>query len=269
MRIKFRTSIFLFLLSLGVFAQEKQFDIYLLIGQSNMAGRGTVEAEDTVVHSRVFTLSENKQWVPAQDPIHFDKSVAGVGLGRTFGIELAKTYKTVNIGLVPCAVGGSPIDSWKPGGFHEQTKTHPWDDMEKRLNFALQSGELKGILWHQGESDSNPEKCDNYKNKLEDLIVRLRQLAENENIPFVAGEIGRFKLRENRKNYSGKNPSPAEVVKKSTKEVVKKDKNAAFVKSRGLKHRGDNTHFNSKSYRTLGKRYARKMLKLQKKNAGK
>jgi hypothetical protein len=264
MTVKIRTSIFFFLLSFGVFAQEKQFDIYLLIGQSNMAGRGTVEAEDTVIHPQVFTLSKNNQWVPAQDPIHFDKRAAGVGLGRTFGIEMAKTNETVNIGLVPCAVGGSPIDSWKPGGFHEQTKTHPWDDMEKRIRIALQSGELKGILWHQGESDSNPEKCKAYKTNLEDLMVRIRQLAKNENIPFIAGEIGRFKLRENRKNNDGKNPSPAKVVMRSTKKVVKKDKHAAFVKSVGLKHRGDNTHFDSESYRKLGKRYTKKMLKLQK-----
>lgn len=105
-----------------------------------------IEAEDTVIHPRVFTLSKNNIWVPAQDAIHFDKRAAGVGLGRTFGIEMAKTNKTVNIGLVPCAVGGSPIDSWNPGSFHEQTKTHPWGDVEKRVNFALQSGELRGKL---------------------------------------------------------------------------------------------------------------------------
>jgi hypothetical protein len=253
---------FFFFLSLT--AQNNEYDLYLLIGQSNMAGRGKVEAQDTVIHPRVFTLNKNNEWVPAQDPIHFDKKVAGVGLGRTFGIEMAKKDPGVKIGLIPCAVGGSPIDAWKPGGYHQQTKTHPWDDMEKRLNIALKNGTLKGILWHQGESDSNPEKCNEYKVKLEGLINRIRLLVQNQNVPFVAGEFGKFKLKNNKEKYPEINPSPAEIVKNSTIEVIEDDGNAAFVKTNGLKHKGDHTHFNAKSYRKFGKRYAKAMLKLQK-----
>jgi len=259
-------TLILFVVFLQIFqlsAQEKPFDLYLLIGQSNMAGRGTVEPQDTIAFPHVFTLNKNNKWVPARDPIHFDKKVAGVGLGRSFGIEMAKRNPDALIGLIPCAVGGSPIDAWKSGSYFKQTKTYPWDDMEKRLKIALKSGTLKGILWHQGESDSNPEKCYSYKAKLEDLIQRLRKLTENPEIPFVAGEIGQFKIKANKEQYSEIKPAPAKVVMNSTKEVVKKDKNAAFVKSNRLQHRGDHTHFNSKSYRILGKRYARAMLKLQ------
>ncbi len=246
-------------------AQEKSFDLYLLIGQSNMAGRGTVEPQDTVAFPNVFTLNKNNEWVPARDPIHFDKSAAGVGLGRTFGIEMAKANPEIVIGLIPCAVGGSSIDAWQPGGYHNQTQTYPWDDMEKRVKIAMKHGTIKGILWHQGESDSAPEKCSSYKEKLSDLIHRVRALAGDETIPFVAGEIGRFKLKDNKEKYPKQKPSPAEVVMKSTKEVVKNDKNAAFVKSNGLAHRGDQTHFNSNSYRILGKHYAKAMQKLQQK----
>lgn len=254
----------LWLLSFTLSAQEKPFDLYLLIGQSNMAGRGAVEPIDTIVDLRVFTLDKNDNWVPAQDPIHFDKSVAGVGLGRTFGIEMAKANPAKKIGLIPCAVGGSPIDSWKPGAFEEATKTHPYDDMEIRLKKALETGTLKGILWHQGESDSNPEKCYVYGEKLETLIQRVRILGENENAPFVAGEFGRFKIKSNKKLYPDLHPAPAKVVKKATKQVVKKDGNAAFVKSNGLHHKGDNTHFDAKSYRIFGKRYAKAIKDLQK-----
>jgi hypothetical protein len=255
----------LLLQTFNLSAQEKPLDLYLLIGQSNMAGRGTVELQDTVTFPRVFTLNKNNEWVPVRDPIHFDKSVAGVGLGRTFGIEMTKANPDAVIGLIPCAVGGSSIDAWKPGSYFEQTKTYPWDDMEKRLKIAMKSGTVRGILWHQGESDSNPEKCYSYKEKLEDLIQRVRTLAGNPDVPFVAGEFGRFKIKSNKKQYSDIKPSPAEVVMQSTKAVVTSDKNAAFVKSNGLDHRGDNTHFNSKSYRIFGKRYAKAMLKLQRK----
>lgn len=246
-------------------AQKKPLDLYLLIGQSNMAGRGTVEPQDTVAYPRVYTLNKDNQWVPARDPIHFDKKVAGVGLGRSFGIAMAKANPNATIGLIPCAVGGSPIDAWKPGSYFKQTKTYPWDDMEKRLKIALKDGTLKGILWHQGESDSNPEKSDSYKAKMEDLIQRLRALAGNPNVPFVAGELGRFKIKSNKEKYAQLKPAPAELVMQSTKAVIKNDKHAAFVKSKGLDHRGDQTHFNSKSYRILGKRYAKAMLKLQQK----
>lgn len=244
-------------------AQEKPLDLYLLIGQSNMAGRGTVEPQDTVAFPQVYTLNKNNRWEPARDPIHFDKSVAGVGLGRTFGIEMAKADPDIVIGLIPCAVGGSPIDTWNPGSYFEQTKSNPWDDMEKRLKIAMKSGKLKGILWHQGESDSNPEDCYTYKEKLKNLIYRVRMLANNQEVPFVAGEFGRFKIKTNKKQYSDIKPAPAKVVMQGTKAVISSDKNAAFVKSNGLDHRGDYTHFNSKSYRIFGKRYAKAMQKLQ------
>ncbi|MCG6188260.1 sialate O-acetylesterase [Maribellus maritimus] len=265
MKIKILLLFTLLFLNISGKSQEKPFDLYLLIGQSNMAGRGTVEARDTIIPERVFTLDKNNKWVPAQDPIHFDKSVAGVGLGRTFGIEMAKANQEKIIGLIPCAVGGSSIEAWTPGGFHDQTNSYPWDDMEKRLKIALQKGKLKGILWHQGESDSNPEKCKTYSEKLEVLISEVRKLAGDETIPFVAGELGRFKIKENSKKFAKEGISPAKTVVKETKTLMKKDNNAAFVSSRGLHHRGDNTHFDSKSYRTFGKRYAVKMTQLQKK----
>lgn len=259
------TFLLLFLLKFSILAQEKSYDLYLLIGQSNMAGRGLVEPRDTIGHPQVFTLNKNEEWVPAQDPIHFDKKVAGVGLGRSFGIEMAKANTEVRIGLIPCAVGGSPIDTWKPGGYHKQTETHPWDDMENRLKIALKKGKLKGILWHQGESDSNPESCNEYEAKFQELIKGVRIIGENKDAPFIAGELGRFRIKSDIKLYSEQKPSPAEVVMQSTKTVVKLDGNAAFVNSNGLKHKGDSTHFNSESYRIMGRRYAKTMLKLQKK----
>jgi hypothetical protein len=264
MKVKLISALISFLFVTPIFAQNQQYDLYLLIGQSNMAGRGKVEAQDTTVHSRVFALDKNNEWIPAKDPVHFDKKVAGVGLGRTFGIEMAKVNPKAKIGLIPCAVGGSPIDAWKVGGYHTQTKSHPWDEMEKRLKAALKSGALKGILWHQGESDSNPEKCYEYELKLKDLILRVRSLVDNPNVPFVAGEFGKFKLKENKEKYPQLKPAPAEIVMKSTKRVIKNDKNAAFVKSKGLTHKGDKTHFNAEAYRILGKRYAKAMIKLQK-----
>ena len=70
--------------------EPRPFDVVLLVGQSNMAGRGVVGAEDRVPSPHVWMLDKAGAWVPAVDPVHYDKPIAGVGPGRTFGIELAR-----------------------------------------------------------------------------------------------------------------------------------------------------------------------------------
>src|SRR5690349_3741379 len=102
--------------------------LYLLIGQSNMAGRGKVEKEDKTPHPRVLMLNKDDQWVPAIDPLHFDKAIAGVGPGLAFGKAMAEADKDVTIGLIPCAAGGSPIAVWKKDAVWAQTKSKPYDD---------------------------------------------------------------------------------------------------------------------------------------------
>ena len=92
---------------------DPQFHLYLLIGQSNMAGRGPVDAESKVAHPRVLMLNKNREWVSATDPLHFDKAVAGVGPGLAFGKQMAEANPRVRIGLIPCAVGGTPISAWR------------------------------------------------------------------------------------------------------------------------------------------------------------
>lgn len=231
-----------------------QFHLFLLVGQSNMAGRGVVAAEDKVPHPRVLMLNQAGEWVAAVDPMHFDKSVAGVGLGRTFGIEIAAANPGVTIGLIPCAVGGSPIAAWQPGVFYQPTKSHPWDDALRRTKLALQAGTLKGILWHQGESDSSRDLAPAYEGKLHDLIARFRRELKAPAVPFVVGQLGRFAdapWTEFRTR-----------VDRAHRELPLKVKQTAFVPSEGLTHKGDKTHFNAESYREFGRRYAQAYLEL-------
>jgi len=76
-----------------------------------MAGRGVAEAEDRIVHPRVFSLNKELRWVPAVDPLHFDKpAIVGVGLGASFGRTLASADSQAVIGLIPAAVGGTSLD---------------------------------------------------------------------------------------------------------------------------------------------------------------
>ena len=235
---------------------KDKFHLFLLVGQSNMAGRGVVEEQDKTPHPRVLMLSKEGQWVPATDPMHFDKPSVGVGLGKTFAQIVAEANPGATIGLIPCAVGGSPIDTWMPGVFYPATKSHPWDDMAKRLALALPAGTLKGILWHQGESDCKPELAQAYEAKLHDLVKRLRALVSAPAIPFIAGQMGKF-------DAVPWTPE-AVIVDQAHQDLAKKVPHTAFVSAEGLKHKGDKIHFDSASFRELGKRYAAAYLKMVK-----
>ena len=239
-------------------AAADKMDLYLLVGQSNMAGRGVVEEQDKTPHPRVKMLSKDGTWVPAIDPMHFDKAAAGVGLGKTFGQIIADATPGVTIGLIPCAVGGSPIDTWQPGVFYPPTESHPWDDMAKRATLALKSGTLKGILWHQGESDSQPQLAPSYKAKLHDLIARLRKELNAPEVPFIAGQMGKF-------DSVPWTPEKI-IVDQAHQDLAKKVLHTAFVSAAGLNHNGDKVHFDSPAFRELGKRCAEAFFKMNAKH---
>lgn len=133
---------------------DSNFHIYILMGQSNMAGRGEITKKyEKRGHERLLMLDKNNQWVQAKHPLHFDKpKVAGVGPGLSFGIAMAKKARPgVRTGLVPCAVGGTSIDRWQPGAFDKVTGTYPWNDALLRIREAMKYGKIKGVLWHQGD----------------------------------------------------------------------------------------------------------------------
>lgn len=218
-----------------------------------MAGRGIIEEKDKVVHPRVFMLNENREWVPAVAPIHFDKAVAGVGLGKSFAVTLAETNPDITIGLIPAACGGSPISSWEPGGYHLQTKSPPYDDAISRTRSALKDGYLKGILWHQGESDSKPKLSKAYEKNLQHLFERFRKEFENPQLPIVVGQLGRFKGKEWNEDRMR--------VDKAHRSIAKSLANISFVSSEGLTPNKDIVHFDTKSLRIFGKRYAEAFVK--------
>lgn len=249
-----------FIIILGttmLFAQTtppQKFDLYILIGQSNMAGRGPITPEIATEHNdRVYMFTKDKQWVIAKHPVHFDKpKVSAVGPGLTFGIAMAQAYPNVNIGLIPCAVGGTPIEHWQPGAYDAPTKTHPYDDAVERIKAAMQYGQIKGIIWHQGESNSSPEKAKIYLAQLTELIQRVRALVGNPNVPFIVGELGRYRAA-----YANINTQLAQLP--ATVPYT------AVATSEGLVHKGDTTHFDGASAQEMGRRFAAKMLQVQRK----
>ena len=233
---------------------KSKFHLFLLAGQSNMAGRGDVEAEDKVPHARVLMLAKDGTWQPAVDPVHFDKTSAGVGPGRSFAIALAERDTNITIGLIPTACGGSPISTWEPGAYFNDTKSHPYDDAIQRAKLAMKDGTLTGILWHQGESDLSAPLAPIYKAKLVALIARFRKDLDAPDVPFIIGQLGQFPT------------SPwteyTRAVNDAHIAAAKEVPHCAFVSSDGLTCKSDNIHFDAKSQREFGKRYAETYLKL-------
>lgn len=224
------------------------FHLYLLVGQSNMAGRGALDPVDQDVDPRVLMLDKARVWVPATDPMHFDKPVAGVGLGRAFAARMRERAPDVTVGLIPAAVGGSPIDAWQPGVFYEPTRSHPWDDAMARASVAMASGTLQAILWHQGESDATPDLAPAYEAKLHDLIARFRTALGAPDVPFIVGGLGRYP--------DVPWDDARRMVDAAHRTLPDKVRRTAFVSSDGLVHGGDKVHFDTASLRELGRRYA-------------
>ena len=222
-------------------------DIFLLIGQSNMAGRAPILLEDKGVIDDCMLLNDKDIWEPAKVPFNRYSTIRkGLGMQKLnpgYGFVKTMLEKGVSssIGLVVNAKGGSKIAQWKKG-------TKFYKDAVRRTKAAMKKGNLVGIIWHQGESDS---KDTNYLGKLKELIANLRKDLGNEKLPFVAGQVF----------YHAKTKNNTKLI---NDQLVKLPTQVPFtqcVKSEGLTTI-DNTHFDNRSQKTLGKRYAAAMIKL-------
>ena len=170
---------------------KEKFKIVVLAGQSNMAGRGKIDPNNNKAHPRVLMLNRKGEWVPCVDPVHFDADGSGVGPGKAFGEALADSDPSIMVGLVPCAVGGSPIAAWEPGKSFKKGKTewHPYDDMVARVNKAKESGTLTAILWHQGESDCIKRNGYLYQARFPVFVDRMRRDIGAEGVPLIVGGL--------------------------------------------------------------------------------
>jgi hypothetical protein len=211
--------------------------VFLLIGQSNMSGRGRVEPVDLVPHPRVFSFSKDQRWVPAVDPIAFDKpGLAGVGPGCAFGRAVADAHADWVVGLVLAAFGGTTLEEWRPGG-------HLYLDAVARTRAALLGGaRLEAILWLQGESET-PQTAETYVARFGVMAAALRADLNSKDVPIIVGELGRFVSIA-----PAMNPQLAKLPGAVT--------NCSMVSSLGLTDKGDQLHLDSASARELGRRYA-------------
>ena len=226
--------------------------VFIMAGQSNMAGRGIVEQEDTITDKRILSLNKNGQIIIAKEPLHFyEPERTGLDCGLSFAKTLiTKIPNNISILIIPTAIGGSSIRQWLGDSVFRNVKL--FSNFLSKVDIAKQNGVIKGLLWHQGESDANETNIPLHKERLNLLFSKFREAVGNKELPVLMGELGSFS--GNRDNFN--------LINKSFHEYAAGDKNSSVISTGDLKDKGDQLHFNSEGQRTMGKRFAEAYLKM-------
>jgi hypothetical protein len=214
-----------------------------------MAGRGRLNDVEPIKNEKLFMLRNGKWW-PLAEPVNCDRPFAGISLAVSFVDEYQKKFGG-EAGLIPCADGGSSLDDWAVGG---QLYTHA----VYQTRLAQRVSEIKGILWHQGEADSQTEdKALGYIPRFTEIISSLRKECGLEKVPVILGELG---------DFLGDSPEKREphyrLVNKALAELAAGNADMALASSKGFGSNGDYLHFDAKSLREFGRRYFEKYLEL-------
>ena len=215
----------------------------LMIGQSNMAGRGFINEVTMICNERILML-RNAGWQMMAEPINYDRPNAGIGLAGSFAAMWCMEHEGEQIGLIPCAEGGSSLDDWA-------VDKNLFKNAVIQAGFAMQDSELIGILWHQGESDSYGGGYQTYYKKLQVIIESLRKELNAFEVPLIIGGLGDFLG----KNGFGLNCTEYELVNEQLLKFAREQENSCFVTAEGLTPNPDGIHMDAVSQRRFGVRY--------------
>ena len=207
-----------------------------------MAGRGEIN-EAIPVDTRRIKVLRNGRWQQMFRPINPDRAFSGVSLAESFAEAYARKYD-VDVGLIPCADGGTKLEQWQEGELL-------YDNAVYQAKLAQRTSTIAGVLWHQGESDCADELRNTYCERFEKIMQALRRDLNLYDVPFVLGGLGDFlslcTINSWVKYYS--------EVNKELQRVVLRNEKTVFVSAEGLMGKEDNLHFNAKALYEFGLRY--------------
>lgn len=215
----------------------------LMIGQSNMAGRGFLNEAPMICNERIHML-RNGRWQIMTEPINYDRPNSGIGLAGSFAAMWCMENKEEKIGQIPCAEGGSSIDDWA-------VNKVLFKNAVIQAKFAMQDSELIAILWHQGENDSYNGNFKTYYNKLHTMIETLRAELNIETIPLIIGGLGDYLG----KSGFGLNCTEYESVNNELLRYANEYKHVYFATAKELTANPDGIHLDAISQRRFGVRY--------------
>ena len=222
---------------------------FLMIGQSNMAGRGFLNEVEPIKDKRLHML-RNGRWRPLSEPVNFDRPTAGVSLASSFVLRYVEEHPEEEAALIPCADGGTGIDDWLKG-------MPLYENALFCTRMAMKASTLTGILWHQGEHDSCAELIDSYEEKFlqfyHDLMADL-----GVDVPFIIGGVplAEYSDDPDRRHYAG-------ILNRKLLEIAEKTPGIYFVSSKGMQCNPDFLHINAASQRIFGERYYKVFSTLQ------
>ena len=267
------------LLSLINSAPDPNFHVYLAFGQSNMEGNAKIESQDTANVSPRFKMMAavnmasmgraKGNWYTAIPPLCRENT--GLTPVDYFGRELVdKLPEEITVGVINVAVAGCSIDMFDEDkaesylstaadwlkGIASQYDNHPYKVLVDLGKKAQEDGVIKGILLHQGESNSGDQNWPNNVKKIYDRLISDLNLDETK-VPLLVGEVVNS-------DVGGVCGGHNEVIAK----VPSLIENSYVIKSNGLKSGGDGLHFSAEGYREFGKRYAETMLSILEKQGG-
>jgi hypothetical protein len=256
----------------NVFSQDTNFYIFLCFGQSNMEGFPGVEDKDKAVDNRFQVLAavdfpdigrKKGNWYPAVPPLC--RNSTGLCPADYFGRTLVSSLPAnIRVGIVNVSVAGCKIELFDKTNFQSYASTaaswmtgiidiysrNPYAHLAEIGKLAQKDGVIKGILLHQGESNTNDKDWPlKVKAIYNDLIRDLNLKAEE--VPLLAGELVNA-------DQGGVCASMNSIINELPKTIP----NSYIISSKGCTSRPDHLHFNAAGYRELGMRYGLKMLSL-------
>ena len=213
---------------------------FLMIGQSNMAGRGSIGDVEPIRNLGLKVL-RNGRWQPFFTPVNPDRPFSGISMAESFA-DAYQGDHGVSVGLIPCADGGTQIEQWKEGSLL-------FDHAVYQTKLAERTSTIAGILWHQGESDCKADRCAFYLERLNAFYDALTGVLNLKEVPFIVGGLGDFlsELEEEKQWYRS--------VNQQLKLFADSHPMAGFASAEGLQGKPDHLHFTACAQRIFGLRY--------------
>lgn len=214
-----------------------------MVGQSNMAGRGFANEAEPINTENILVL-RNGRWWPMYVPVNPDRETAGICPAESFARQYADAHPGVQVGLIPCADGGTALEQWLPGQVL-------YDHAVMMAKLAQRSSVLMGILWHQGEADCINGGYTQYESRCSHVLNSMRRDLGQPGMPVLVGGLGDFlvncQLNLKLRNYVH--------VNAALRALAENQENMGFVSAENLGANADNLHFSARAQREFGRRY--------------
>ncbi len=187
-------------------------------------------------------------------PVNPDRSFSGINLVESFADMYARDHN-VDVGIIPCADGGTCLDQWQVGGLLFGHACY-------MAELASRTSTIAAVLWHQGESDCAESRYPLYEEKLTVIMDAFRKRLGLQDVPFLLGGLGDYlQLNEASKDYKN-----YIYVNEALRKIADKHTMTAFVSAKGLGSNPDYLHFSAQALREFGVRYYEDFLKIEDKN---